>query len=268
MNSFKIHFSFIFTLFIICFCFQFNFFINELTKDYEKNLNKDYSVVLVSEQEIQAVDLASIEYFSSIKELDPSEILEKIKKDITKANLEALKSKLPKFYSISFTKFINESEIIKIKKQLLKIPNVLKVETFSKTHLKIYKLLNIIKLISYICLICISILSIAVFLNQIKIWKFEHENRIYILNLFGASFFQRASTMLKIVFIDNIICFAILFAIFFNFNNISYFKELLAKFDIELPVIDFLPSLIEISSYTLIASLFCVLVVMFKVKRQ
>ncbi|MBT0878739.1 MULTISPECIES: ABC transporter permease [unclassified Campylobacter] len=268
MNLFKTHISFIFPLFIICFCFQFAFFIDELIKDYETKLNKDYSVVLVSELEIQAVDLANIEYFSSINELDPSEILNKLKKDITNANLNTLKSKLPKFYNISFTKFINENEINQIKKQLLKIPNVLKVETFSKTHIKIYKLLNIIKLISYICLICISILSIALFIKQIKIFKYEHENRIYILNLFGANFFQRAAPMLKIVFVDNIICFALLFAFFINFNNISYIKEFLAKLDIDLPQIDFLPSLIEVSSYSLLASLLCIMIVMFKVKRQ
>lgn len=268
MNLFKTHISFTFPLLIICFCFQFAFFINELIRDYETKLNKDYSVVLVSELEIQAVDLANIDYFASINELDPSEILNKLKKDITNSNLEVLKSKLPKFYNIGFTKLINESEIAKIKKQLLKIPNVLKVETFSKTQIKVYKLLNIIKLISYICLFCISILSIALFLKQIKIFKYEHENRIYILNLFGANFFQRAAPMLRIVFIDNIICFALLFAFFINFNNISYIQEFLNKFDIELPQIDFLPSLIEISSYSLFISLLCVLVVMFRIKRQ
>lgn len=267
MNSFKLHLGFIFPLLLICFCFQFTFFIDELIKHYEKNLNKDYSVVIVSEQKIENVDLKHIKYFESISELDTSVVLEKLKGDISTSNLNILKAKLPKFYNVKFSEFVSETEVKNIKKQLLKIPNVLKVETFSKTHIKIYKLLVIIKFISYICLVFVSSLSVVLFFKQIKIWLYEHKDRIYILNLFGANFFQRASKMLKMVFIDNIICFILLAGFFINFNNIPFINYYFQSLEIELPIIDFMPSLIKVSLISLFACVFCVILVLFKAKK-
>lgn len=268
MNLFKTHIGFIFTLLLMSFCFHFHYFIKELSKNYEQELNKDYSVVLVSEQEIQAVDLNHIKHFASLQNLSTEEILNKFKKDISEKNLASLKAKLPNFYSIKFNKFMSQNEINQIKKQLLKIPNVLKVETFSKTHIKIYKLLKIVDFISLASLIFTSILSIFVFIKQIKIWEFEHSNRIYILSIFGANFFQRASIMLKVVFLDNIICSILMFLFFMNFNNFDFIKSFLSYYEINTPYIDFSIFTAKISLALLCSSLLCVIFVMQKIKKQ
>ncbi len=267
MNLLKIHLGFIFPLLIVCFCFQFTYLIEQLIRHYEANLNNDYNIVLVSEQNLENVDLKHIEYFSKLTELSPDEILNRLKDNVSAKNISVLKSKLPKFYSISFNKFINDYEVKNIKKQLLKIPNVLKVETFSRTHIKVYKLLVIIKFLSYICLAFVSILSVVLFFKQIRIWRYENEERIYILNLFGANFFQRASKMLSVVFIDNLISMLILCLFFINFNNIPFIVNYFNYLEIDLPNINFLPSLLQVSLSALLASLFCVIMVMFKAKK-
>lgn len=266
MNLFKTHLSFIFTLLLISFSFHFHYFIKELSKDYEQALNKDYSVVVVSKQEIQ--DLNHIKHFNSIQPLSTEEILNKLKKDISEKNLISLKAKLPNFYSIQFDKFMSQDEINQVKKQLLKIPNVLKVETFSKSHIKVYKLLKVVDFISLISLIFTSFLSIFVFIKQIKIWEYEHSNRIYILSIFGANFFQRASIMLKVIFVDNIICSALMFLFFMNFNNFEFVKNFLEYYEINTPYIDFSIFTAKVSLALLCLSLLCVIFVMQKIKKQ
>ncbi|WP_267523196.1 ABC transporter permease [Campylobacter sp. MG1] len=267
MNSLKIHLGFILPLLIICFCFEFVFLITNTVKHYENNLNNDYSVVIASDIKLSEDNMKDVKYFQKLEILSTEDILNQLKNNISQKNLDTLKDKLPNFYSIKFNKFINENEVNDIKNELLKIKNIIKVETFSKTHIKIYKLLVVIKFILYTFLVFAILLSIVLFFKQIRIWLYQHQERIYILTLFGANFFQKASTMLYIVFLDNIICFVLLVAFFLNFYNISLIVDYFASIGIDLPVLNFLPSLIQISFYSLIFSLLCVIIVMLKVRK-
>lgn len=267
MNSFKIHFGFIFPLLIICFCFEFVFLVTNIVRHYENNLNNDYSVVITSNIKLKEDAIKHIKYFQKLELLGLDEIINQLKNNISTKNLDSLKEKLPNFYSVKFTKFISENEVKDIKDELLKIPDITRVETFAKTHIKIYKLLVIIKFILYTSLFFVSILSILLFFKQVKIWLYQHQERIYIYTLFGAGFFQKASKMLYIVVIDNIICFLILLAFFLNFYNISFIKDFFANIEVDLPVVNFLPSVVEISIYSLCVCLLCVLVVMIRARK-
>ncbi|MBZ7986722.1 hypothetical protein [Campylobacter canadensis] len=267
MNSFKLHLGFIFPLFIVCFCYECLFFVKSINENYAQALNKDYSVIILSNKALGIDDLKNISYIKSIEELDLKKVKEQLKNNISEKNLNNLFNRLPRFYNLKFSKFISEQDLKTITTQLEKIKQITKIQTFSKTHIKVYKLLVFIEKISFISFVLITLLSIALIAKQISIWLYFYKEKIYILNIFGASFFYKASSMLKMIFIDNLFCFAILFLLFDNIYKFSFITALFDFLELDLIKIDFSLSLIQICLYSLAFSFLCVLFVMFRAKR-
>ena len=268
MKSFKTHLSLILPLLFLMFAFEFLFIINQTLKHYETLVNERYSIIIASTTPQEQSKLkAQIPSINAVQSIDTKEFIGRLKNNLSASNLATLEKNLPKFYKISLNHFPTQSELNDIKTKLLKLSGISKVEVFLKTYDQIYTLLSLMKFVFWFFLLIIIMLSVVLFFKQMRIWLFEHTERVEIMCLFGAPFWFRAFMLYKIVLVDCFIAFVILLVFFTQIFSLSFVQKSLEFTGISLPDMNFILHLIVSFVITLILSLLCVNSVMFKVKR-
>lgn len=131
MKSFKNHLSLIFALMVMMFAFEFLIITNKTIEHYEKLLNKDYNIILVGKTHLDKKSIEDqVSHFQSLEILNPNEMIDRLKNDISAKNIEVLKATLPKFYTLKLNKLLSEDELNTLKDKLLKNPSITRVETF------------------------------------------------------------------------------------------------------------------------------------------
>lgn len=268
MRFFRTHLSLILPLLFMMFAFEFLLLTNATLKHYEEVLSKDYNIIVASTKTLdEALLKTKLSSFVSFELLDPKNLVERLKNDISEKNLKVLQTSLPKFYSIKLETLPTQNELNTIKNELLSIEGVSKVETFAKTHDKVYSLLILVKFVFWLFLCIILLLSFVLFLKQMRIWLFEHTQRVEIMCLFGAPFWFRSFMLYRIVFIDCVIAFLLLVLFFTQIYNFSFVQESLKAAELSLPPINFTLHLGAVFLATLLVCFLCANSVMFKVKK-
>ena len=164
MKSLKNHLSVIFPLFVLLFSLQFALMSDKIVKSFTQRLTNDYSIVIVAPKKLdEAVLMSKVRGIKSIKEISSKKILDRLKGNISSKNISLLKVALPKFYSIKLKSFPDLKEIEEIKNKLLKTKMVKKVETFAKTHTKVYRVFVLLKSVSFLFSAFILIVSLLPF---------------------------------------------------------------------------------------------------------
>jgi cell division transport system permease protein len=207
--------------------------INKIVTSYENTINNDYSIVLVSSTPLIKSTLVSNSKIDikSINHLKREDILKNFKNDVSEGTYKLLEKKLPYFYTINLENFPTSSKLKEIKYTLEHIKGIKKVETFSKNHDNVYSLFLLIKTVVTILFICIIIFTFLLMINNVKIWFFEHSNRLTIIKLHGGSIYYGAKPIINIAIISSIISsiFVILVVYFLKENLAQLLKpELLS----------------------------------------
>ncbi|TQR41014.1 cell division protein FtsX [Campylobacter sp. MIT 12-8780] len=268
MKSFKTHLGLILPLLFMMFAFEFILIINQTVKHYESLLNKDYSIIIASSKELSQTSVQNqIPSLQTLQSLDTKSFMQRLKNDVSASNLAALERSLPHFYSLKLNHLPTQSELKELKDKLSKMPNVIRVEAFAKTYDKIYSLLVLIKFVFWLFLFIIILLSFVLFLKQMRIWLFEHTERVEIMCLFGAPFWFRSFMLYRVVLFDCFIAFLILLVFFTQIFSLGFIQSALNAVDISLPKMNFILHLSIIFALSLLVSLLCVNSVMFKVKK-
>jgi cell division transport system permease protein len=169
-------------------------------------------------KELPSIDL------EKIKHIKRDDILDELKKDLTKGSFEMLQNKLPYFYSIYLKKFPTSSELRDIEKDLKTLAGIKSVETFSKNHDDLYSLLILIKNITFILFISILIFTFIIINNQVLIWFYEHQERLDIIKLHGGTIFYGAKPIIKLAFFSSLLSTTLvaglIYGLFLNFTKI------------------------------------------------
>ena len=239
MKSFKNHFSVIVSLFVLLCSFECVILINKIIKNYEKNLIDDYSIVIVSKKELDKDGL--LKKYSNIKsvdEIDSSNIISKFNENNIVQNISFLKEAMPNFYNIKLNTFPTTSVANNLKKQLLGHDNIDKVEIFSKTYDKVYKVLQLLHIVVlfFTCIVCL--ISVLLIFKQLRIWIYEHEERVSIMTLFGAPFWTKSASLYKMVIIDSILAAFLANILFLFYSKSGYLQKLLLEINIDFPNFD------------------------------
>ena len=268
MKFFKTHLGLIFPIFFMMFAFECILIVNQSVRSYEQAFNQDYNIIIASTKELSKESLSStVPQIFSLKQIEVKDLLKKLQNDISASNFEALEKSLPKFYSIKLDYLPNQDELDLIKTKLSTSPNITKVEVFAKTYDNVYTLLDLIKSILWIFLFIIIILSLVLFLKQMRLWLYEHKQRIEIMCLFGAPFWFRSLILYKIVLFDCIISALFLFVFFEYVCSLDFIKDVLLSINVQSADINFLLHISIIFTATVFVSLLCVNSVMFRVKK-
>ena len=221
-------FSFFVPIYLILFSILSYISIYKIVQNYEKSINQDYAIIIVSKIPLmdKKEDLIDIFNLKNIEILENKKLLDKFKNEINEDALQLLVKKLPYFYKITLTKYPTKSKLKKLKENLLDIDGIYRVETFSKNHDKIYSLMVLTKTILAFVVILILIFGIIIISNYVKIWALEESEKLEIILLLGGTIFYGAKRLIKIAFFSSII--ASLFAIgsiILIIKNISIFFE-------------------------------------------
>ncbi|WP_072681881.1 cell division protein FtsX [Arcobacter sp. LA11] len=224
MKFLKNTFAFIVPLTAMLISFIIYIFSSNILENYKVKIADDYSIVIITNTPLIKEDISSLADIrvERIITLEKDNIITNIKSNLSKSSIDLLKRKLPHFYKIKLEVFPTTSELETIKNTLYQNKNIRKVEIFSKNHNSVYLLLLLLSQISFILFTIITIFAIIIISKQIRIWFYEHHEKITILKLHGASILYSSSTILKYAIFSSLISFMIVSGIFiYLVDNIS-----------------------------------------------
>jgi cell division transport system permease protein len=262
MKYLKNHISLILALTAILFSIETYSIFKQILQTYSKKIANNYTIIVVSNKKIKKLNFNNI---STIEQINIDKSLKNLTNNLQGFDINKLKSELPYFYKIHFKKFPTPYEIEEITQELKKLPYIKKVENFHKNQNMIYNLLSLSKTLSSVFMIIISFISFLVVIKQMEIWKLEHEERIYIMDLFGASFFLKSGVLIKLAFIDSIFSTIIIAIITELITNSNSFNNLIHQLNINININIFVDTIMFLGVSTLI-SLLSIIIVIFSKK--
>ncbi len=241
MKSVKNHLSLILALVSILFAIQTLIVTDRAIDAYEQNLQKNYSLVIVSNKKLEKKELKEKSpLVANMEAISVDQAIKKIDSSISKKNMQLLKLSLPKFYRVILTKYPSSEEIERIKKQLRSIEGVKRIEDFKASHDITFKLLMLFKTVVTVFSVVVFVITSLLIAKELRIWQYKHNERMNIMGLFGAPKWLSSAVLFRLAVVDAILSSLI---IFFVFNYIASSQWLLTKLKsigIEIVVFDML----------------------------
>ncbi len=269
MKSLKNHISVIIPLFILLFSFEFVLTLERVVKNYQESLFNDYSIVIASIKELKVEDLQKeIPLVKKIEHLSTKSVIDKFKNDFSPANLALLRTSLPKFYSIKLKSLPDDKTLKEIENKLRSMPFITKVETFERSYTKIYMMLNFAKIISNIFTLFIFVTSILLIFKQMEIWTLQHQERMYIMGLFGSPFWTKSAVLYKLVFIDSIISAVLVGLIYYFVPKMEKFQEIMKSIGLSFGNYGFLDDMIILFGISIFITVFSVTLVILRQRTE
>ena len=222
MKHLKSFFSVTVPLVIMLVTFGVYLMVTKVVDNYKDNITNDYSIIVIANTPLSTLEYISEIRVKDIKIIKKENIIKDVKTNLSDTSLKLLNTKLPYFYQIYLEEFPTSLKLEQIRKELITISNVKRVETFSSDHNKIYSLLILIQDIIIVLFIIVLLLSFLLLSQQIKIWFFEQSERISIIQLHGGSLLYSSKPIIKVMFYSTI--FSIILVslfLFFTIQNIS-----------------------------------------------
>jgi len=215
MKSLKNHFSLIAALFTILFTLQVYQILERSIASYEESLRSNYAMVVIATSALEESSLKSrFDIIRSVEEISPEKVIKRLEKEMDKTSLGLLRASLPKFYRLSLEHYPQPEEVDILSSQLENMKQIKRVENFSQTHDQIYKLLILYKGVTQIFAFAIFIVTLLLIIKEMRIWQFQHEERMNIMALFGAPIMLRSAVLFRLAIIDAIIAATMILVIF------------------------------------------------------
>lgn len=216
--------SITFPLVMMLVMFSIYLVVTKVVNNYKKNITNDYAIMVISNTPLTAMKtLAGIDV-KDIEPLNRENIIKSVEQNLSDTSIQLLQTKLPYFYKIYLHDFPTSSKLTKIREELLSIANIKKVETFSNDHNKLYSLLVLVQRIIFILFSAVLLLSILLLSKQIKIWFFEHNERISIIQLHGGSLMYASKPIIRVILISaifsSILANSMLFSVMLNIQSL------------------------------------------------
>ena len=237
MKSLKNHFSLIAALFTILFTVQVYQVLERSIDSYEETLRENYSIVVIANSTLEEASIKSrFSLIRSVEEISPEKVIKRLEKEMDKTSLGLLRATLPKFYRLSLEHYPQPEEIDMLSSKLMNIKTIKRVESFSQTHDQIYKLLLLYKGVTQIFAFAIFVVTLLLIAKEMRIWQFQHQERMNIMALFGAPIMLRSAVLFRLAIIDAIIAASLIFVVFTFINNSGwaepYFDDINIKVNI------------------------------------
>jgi cell division transport system permease protein len=239
MKSFKNHLSLIIALVSILFSIQIFTIVERSIDAYKDKLATNYSLVIVSQKKLQQQELLKkVPNIATLEEISPDAVIKKIDTGISKKNMELLKVTLPKFYKLHLKKYPSSAEVKNITTKLMGISSITKVETFSATHDKVYKLLLLFKTVISVLAFTILLVTVLLIFKELRIWQFKHNERMSIMSLFGAPTWLRSAVLFRLAIVDALFASVVAFIIFVYISSTDWVQKQFSTIGIHVVVFD------------------------------
>jgi len=239
VKSFKNHLSLVIALLGILFSLQIFTIVERSIDAYKENLTNNYSLVIVAQKRIDAKALKKANpLIAEIEELSPDTVIKRLNDGMSKKNVELLKLTLPKFYKLKLTHYPTPEELEILSKKLLKTPGIKKVESFTKTHDTTYKLLLLFKTVVAVFAFTVVLVTVLLIFKELRIWQFQHNERMSIMGLFGAPVWLRSAVLFRLAIVDAIIAFLLAFVLFSYLATTEWVQNQFSSIGIEVLFFD------------------------------
>ncbi len=206
MRSVKNHLSLIIALFSIVFTMQIYLIVERTVIAYEGNLNENYSIVVVTDKTMEPKSLTSASsMIKSVEEISTKEVLQRLQSQMKQRHIDLLKLSLPHFYAIHLNHYPSPSEVAQVRRALAKNSAVTRIEDFAQSHDALYKLLLLFKSVVVIFAVAIFAVTSLLVIKEMRIWQFQHNERMSIMAMFGAPVWMRSAVLFRLAIVDAIV---------------------------------------------------------------
>ena len=239
MRSFKNHLSLIVALLSILFSIQVFTIVQRAIDAYKHNLAKNYSLVVVSQINLNTKSILSAnKLISTIDSISPDGVIQRLNTGFTKENTEILKLALPKFYKIKLKHYPSPQELKQVIEQLFHIKGVKKVENFDTLYNTTYKLLLLFKNVVGLFALTVVIVTVLLIFKELKIWQYKHYERMNIMGLFGAPVWLSSAVLFRLAIVDAFIASFLSFGIFTYLSLNRWVLQQLSNIGISIVIFD------------------------------
>jgi len=239
MKSVKNHLSLIVALLSILASIQIFTIVDRSIDAYKNNLTNNYSVIIVSQKTLKKQTVLNINsLIANSTELTPDNVIKRLNNGMNKDNIELLKLSLPRFYKLQLKQYPTPSEITKLTKDLFSNSAISKVEDYANVHDTTYKLLILFKNVVSVFSIIVLIVTVLLILKELKIWQFNHSERMSIMGLFGAPVWLRSAVLFRLAIVDAIIAAILAFVGFSYISTNEWMLNQFANIDIDVVIFD------------------------------
>jgi len=256
MKSIKNHLSLVVALFSILFSIQILTIADRSIEAYKSNLAHDYTVIVISKDRLKQKNILNLNSnISSIDELSPDKIIKRLNSGMDKKNLELIKLSLPKFYKIHLKTYPDPSDIKQLRRDLFRNSSIIRVEDFSDTHDITYKLLLLFRSVVNVFSAMIIVVTTLLIFKELKIWQFQHSERMNIMGLFGAAVWLRSAILFRLAIVDALIASFLIFITFTYINSSYWILQQFHNIGIKIVIFDFTSDGLMLSGIALLLSL-------------
>jgi cell division transport system permease protein len=261
----KEHLSLIVALFIILFTLQVYFVIERTIYIYEMTLKNNYSMIVVSKNPLDPnIVKNDVDEIDKVVNIEADRVVERLKDELNKDDLGILKEQLPNFYRVFLKRYPTPTELIDLKEKIEKLEGITRVETYSKTHDQIFKLLVLFKDISDVFLIAIFLVSALLVIKEMRIWQFEHTERMHIMALFGAPIWMRSAVLFKVAITDAFISSVLVVLTFIFLDMSGWLHELFTMISVEVDIFEFFQDTFKLLAISIVISIMLAVVTILK----
>ena len=216
MKFIKNHLMFILPLMAILLGIEFYLVFERTTGTYEQGLKEDYSMLVVTQKPVKLEKLKALNaHISTLRPIKREQIVSKVAKGVGKQGSKEILKSLPYFYDVGLDSYLDTKALEQIKKDLERDKNIKKVETFGSSYGNSYRLFRFVKLILNIFIVFMGVVSLLLIIKQMEIWKYEHRQRMQVMEIFGAPLMLRSGVLFKIAIADAILATLLTAGVFF-----------------------------------------------------
>ena len=216
MKFIKNHLMFILPLMAILLGIEFYLVFDRTTDSYEKGLKEGYTMLVVAKK---PMTLAQMEkrnsHIASVQAIKRDPIVSEVAKGVSKESKKEILAALPYFYNVGIDSYLGTRELEQIKHDLEKDPSIKRVETFGSSYSSAYKLFSFIKFLLKVFIGFMGIVSLLLVIKQMEIWKYAHQERMQVMEIFGAPLMLRSGVLFRIAIVDAFIATLLTSGVFF-----------------------------------------------------
>lgn len=241
MKSIKNHLSLVIALVSILFSMQLYLVIERSIKAYTVNLANNYAVIVLSKKEISKDEFVSCNALViDVEQLNSDEVVDRLSSGMKNSNVEYIKLTLPKFYKLILREYPSPDDILKLKKSLQNLKDIVKIEDFAQNHDLVYKMLLLFNKVSLMFATVILVVTLLLIFKELKIWQYKHNQRMSVMALFGAPLWLRSAVLFRLAIADAIISSVITIGLFFYISTNYWIKEQFREIGIDVNIFDLL----------------------------
>ncbi len=188
---------------------------NRVTQDSEEKLRESYSILVVSEKPMSIKDFEQIDaHINKSIPIKKEQIAKEIAKGMRNTTDQEILNALPHFYNLYLDRYLSKEGVDKIKKKIMATNGIKRVETFGKNHHAKYSLFLFLKFVFWSFVSLMSLVSIFLVIKQMEVWQMAHQERMQVMEIFGAPMLLRSGVLFRMGIVDALLAIIITTAIF------------------------------------------------------